>query len=76
MAETGRGEVNGPEEDQSFNGRLILITVFGFVLLVPPLLSVFNTGAQVFGVPVIWAYLFVVWAVLIGLAAALAGRSG
>ncbi|MFD8496441.1 hypothetical protein [Amycolatopsis sp. NPDC059657] len=76
MAETGRGGMTGPEDDQSFNGRLILITVFGFVLLVPPLLSVFNTGAQVFGVPVIWAYLFVVWAVLIGLTAVLAGRSG
>jgi hypothetical protein len=50
--------------------------VLGFILLIPPLLSAFNEGGQVFGVPVIWVYLFVVWAVIIGLVALLVRRSG
>ncbi|MCE7003312.1 hypothetical protein LWC34_10805 [Kibdelosporangium philippinense] len=55
---------------------LAVVAVFGFVLLMPPLLSAFNTGGQIFGLPVIWVYLFVVWAVIIGVIAVLVGKSG
>jgi hypothetical protein len=66
----------GPEDDDRLTGRLVLVAVLGFVLLAPPLIAAFDHGGQVLGVPVIWAYLFVVWATLIGLIAVVAERSG
>lgn len=30
-----------------------------------PLLSLFDRPVEVFGVPLVWAYLFVVWALLV-----------
>ena len=65
-----------PREDDRFNARLVAVAAFGFVLLVPPVVTVFDGGGQVFGAPLIWAYLFLVWAVLIGLVALLVSRSG
>jgi peptidoglycan/LPS O-acetylase OafA/YrhL len=66
----------GPEDDGRLTGRLTLVAVLGLVLLAPPLIAAFDHGGQVLGVPVIWAYLLVVWAALIGLIAVVAGRSG
>jgi hypothetical protein len=43
--------------------------------LVPPLVVVFDGGGQVAGVPVIWVYLFVVWAAIIGLVAVAVRRT-
>jgi hypothetical protein len=52
------------------------VAVLGFVLFVPPIVTVFDGGGQVFGAPLIWVYLFVVWAAIIGLVALLVSRSG
>ena len=43
--------------------------LLGALLLTPPLLIVFNQPTRVFGVPALYLYLFVVWAVLIALVA-------
>ena len=52
-------------------GRELLIALFllAVLLLTPPLLMVFNQPTRLFGVPLLYLYLFVVWAVLIALVA-------
>jgi len=45
--------------------RLVALFVLGWLLFSFPLLSLFNTGGTVFGIPVLYAWLFGVWAALI-----------
>ena len=45
--------------------RLVCIFLLGAVLFNFPLLALFNVGGSVFGIPVLFAYLFLAWAVLI-----------
>jgi hypothetical protein len=52
--------------------RFIALCMLGMVLFNFPLLALFNVPATVFGVPVLYAYIFVAWAALIGLMARLA----
>jgi hypothetical protein len=54
--------------------QLVALFVFGAVLLLPPLLVIFNQPVRVLGVPVLYLYLFLVWVAVIGLAAAVARR--
>ena len=54
--------------------RLTGLFVLGIVLLLPPVLLVFNRPERVAGIPVLYLYLFVAWALLIGLAAAIIRR--
>jgi hypothetical protein len=51
------------------SARLVAIAVLGFLLLNAPLLTIADSDATVAGIPVLYAYLFTVWAVLIGLIA-------
>lgn len=44
---------------------MLVLTIFGALLLVPPLVYVFNQPISHFGVPQIVIYLFVVWLLLI-----------
>ena len=46
-------------------GGMFVLTSAGFLLLVPPLVHVFNHDFAVFGVPQIVFYLFGVWLTLI-----------
>ena len=48
---------------------LIALFLLAVLLLTPPLLIVFNQATRLFGVPLLYLYLFVVWAVLIALVA-------
>ncbi|MEW6706766.1 MAG: hypothetical protein AB1430_18105 [Pseudomonadota bacterium] len=45
--------------------RLVALFVLGCLLFSYPLLALFNVGGSVFGIPVLYAYLFAVWAALI-----------
>ena len=45
--------------------RLIGLFLFGLVLLNDPVLAIFSREATVGGMPLLYVYLFVVWAVLI-----------
>ena len=45
--------------------RLICIFLLGTVLFNFPRLALFNVGATLFGIPVLFAYLFLAWAALI-----------
>jgi hypothetical protein len=49
--------------------RLAAAAALGFLLFNYPLLSLFDSRARVLGVPLMWAYLFTVWALLIILVA-------
>ena len=48
---------------------LIALFLLAVLLLTPPLLIVFNQPTRLLGVPLLYLYLFVVWAVLIALVA-------
>lgn len=45
---------------------MFMLTAGGLLLLLPPLVHVFNHDVDVFGVPQIVFYLFGVWLLLIG----------
>lgn len=47
--------------------RLALVFLLGLVLLNDPLLSLFDKGVQVNGIPLIYLYLMGCWAALIAL---------
>jgi hypothetical protein len=49
--------------------RLIALFLLGVLALSPPLLAVFRAEAFVFGLPLLFFYVFAAWAVLIGLLA-------
>ena len=54
--------------------RLVALACLGFLLFNYPLLGLFNSPQTIGGVPVLYAYLFVAWAALIGLLAIVAER--
>jgi hypothetical protein len=57
-------------DDRDMKGqRLIALFVLGSLLFNYPVLSLFNVPAIVFGVPVLYAYIFAAWALLIALMA-------
>ena len=49
--------------------RLIVLAVVGFALFNYPLLRVADVSVLVLGVPLVWLYVFVVWALLVALVA-------
>ena len=49
--------------------RLVALSVLGWLLFNYPLLALFNHAAAVFGIPLLYAYLFAAWALFIGLLA-------
>ena len=57
-------------EDKDTKGqRLIALFIFGCLLFNYPVLSLFNVVAVIFGVPVLYAYIFAAWALMVGLMA-------
>jgi hypothetical protein len=62
-------------DNEQLTPRLVAVAALGFLLFAPPLLSLFDRGARVFGAPVLWMYLFVAWAIVIGLVALIVRRS-
>jgi hypothetical protein len=54
--------------------RLAAIFLLGCFLLNYPILSLFSRSGKVFGIPLLYAYLFGAWAILIGLMAVVAER--
>ena len=56
--------------------KLLAVTALAAACFTYPLLSLFDRPVQVLGVPLVWAYLFVVWALLIVAVAVLSRRAG
>jgi hypothetical protein len=49
------------------NKRLIALFLLGYILLNNPILSLFNRPRLVFGIPLLFFYIFGVWILLIAL---------
>ena len=56
------------DEDRT-STRLVVLAVVGFALFNYPLLRIADVPEVVLGVPLVWLYVFVVWALLIVLVA-------
>jgi fucose permease len=52
----------------------LLLPIFGFLALVPPIIGLFADEYRIFGVPLIVLYMFVVWLLLIVSAQRLSSR--
>ena len=59
----------GTVDQRSRHQQQAAVAAAAFLLFNYPLLAVFDIDARVLGVPVLWAYLFTVWALLIALVA-------
>ena len=57
------------QSQEARSQRLIALFVLGCLLFNYPLLSLFNVAADVLGVPLLYAYLFAAWALLVALMA-------
>ena len=51
------------------------VFLLGVLLFNYPLLALFNRAADAFGIPILYAYIFCAWALLIGLLALVIERS-
>jgi hypothetical protein len=56
--------------------RLAALAVLGWLLLTPPLLALVDHPGRVLGVPVLYAWMFGVWALLILAMAVIVERRG
>ena len=56
-------------DSESRAHRMVALCMLGCVLFNFPVLALFNVPATLFGVPVLYAYLFIAWTLLIALMA-------
>lgn len=52
-------------ESKRQNERLIVLLIIGFIFLNYPLLSLFSKVRLMFGIPVLYLYIFTVWTIFI-----------
>ena len=64
------------EESESKGERMIALCMLGCVLFNFPILALFNVPGSFFGVPALYAYIFIAWALLIALMAWVAEKRG
>ncbi len=64
--------MNQPDEKRQ---RLVGVFLLGVLLFNYPLLALFNRAASAFGIPLLYAYIFASWALVIGLLALIVERS-
>jgi hypothetical protein len=60
--------------EEAKSQRFVALCMLGMVLFNFPVLALFNVGGTLFGVPVLYAYIFMAWAALIALMALVAER--
>jgi uncharacterized membrane protein len=65
--------VNSPEAKSQ---RLVALCLLGALLFNYPILALFNRPVLFLGIPLIYAYIFAVWAALIALVGLVVERSG
>ena len=54
---------------ESKGQRFVALCMFGILLFNYPILALFNVSGTLFGVPLLYAYMFIAWSVLIALMA-------
>jgi len=64
------------QDPESRAQRMIALCMLGCVLFNFPVLALFNVSESVLGVPVLYAYIFIAWALLIALMAWVAEKKG
>jgi len=57
------------ERDETKTERFVALFIFGCLLFNYPVLSLFNVAVEAFGVPLLYAYIFIAWGVLVALLA-------
>jgi hypothetical protein len=60
--------------DETRSQRFVALCMLGLLLFNYPILALFNVSGTFFGVPVLYAYMFIAWAALIALMALAADR--
>jgi hypothetical protein len=63
-------------DDDKRNERLVALCLLGALLFNYPMLALFNRAMLVAGIPLVYAYIFAMWALLIALIALVVRRSG
>jgi uncharacterized membrane protein len=66
--------VNDEKAEQNRGQRFVAVCMLGLLLFNFPILALFNVPGTLFGIPVLYAYLFIAWAALIALMALVANR--
>jgi hypothetical protein len=61
---------------ESRGQRFVALCMLGILLFNYPVLALFNVPSSVFGIPVLYAYIFMAWAALIALMAMVAESRG
>ena len=64
------------KEFQSKGQRFVALCMLGLLLFNYPILALFNVTGTVFGVPLLYAYIFIAWAALIAMMAYVAAHDG
>jgi hypothetical protein len=59
-------------EFETKSQRFVALCALGLLLFNYPILALFNVSGTVLGVPLLYAYIFIVWTVMIALMAILA----
>ena len=54
-------------DDKNREQRFLALCMLGLVLFNFPVLALFNVGGSILGVPVLYAYIFAAWALVIAL---------
>ena len=54
-------------DDKNREQRFLALCMLGIVLFNFPVLALFNVGGSLLGVPVLYAYIFAAWALVIAL---------
>ena len=67
---------NGMRPPNFDNQRFIAIFILGAVLFNYPILSLFNQAGSLFGIPLLYVYIFAAWAGVIGLVVWIVERRG
>jgi len=61
-------------DDKGREQRFVALCMLGVVLFNFPVLALFNVGGSIVGIPVLYAYIFAAWALVIALLCWLAER--
>jgi len=64
------------ERQEGKGPRLIALFMLGALLFNYPILALFNQPSLVFGIPLLYAYIFAAWVALIALMALVVERGG
>jgi hypothetical protein len=60
--------------EETRSQRFVALCMLGLLLFNYPILALFNVSGTFFGIPILYAYIFIAWAALIALMALVVDR--